>query len=363
MSLSTVEQSWGQFCQSEIAKLKPILQDLGFTLAAEQVHIAGERYLFAGKKLVLLGNNIADNKAVVIKVSSQASGIAEINHERACRRILENIKFAQQVFFFPPEILFIEKGGYTILITTFIEQDTTFLARPQTEQFFLALKALEVQEGVQATTYEHGQVIRKTFGLWRSSDYLRKFFAYQSDIIQAQPENIELLELLAKADKFLHANIFTLDLYADFLTHWDFVPHNFRVKKHDIYLLDHSSFRFGSKHESWARFINFMVLHNPELASNLINYLKDNRDPSEILSLRLMRIFRLGEIIQYYVKTLTIASADLQTLNQKRILFWAKVLESVLDDKALDQKIIDDYKSDRDSLRSESEKMRQKNLH
>ncbi len=364
MPENQVEKSWADYCQSEIAKLKPILHNLGFFLAEEQIHIGGERYaFFSTKKLVLVGQQIKDNLKVIIKVASDAKGINEINHERNCRHILEKVKFAQQVFFFPPEILFTEKEGRTILITTFIEQETTFLNRPQEEQFFLSLKGLEAQEGVQATTYEHTQVIRKTFGLWRSDDYLRKFFEYWTDISKACPEQGELADVLARADKFLAQNVKGLDLYADFLTHWDFVPHNFRIKNNNIYLLDHSSFRFGNKHEGWARFINFMVLYNPQLATNLIAYIKLNREPAELMSLRLMRIFRLGDIMQHYIKTIPRASADLKILNQERVNFWAKVLESVLDDKELDLKVVEEYKKKRDILRTPEEKKRQEKLH
>ncbi|MDP2812409.1 MAG: hypothetical protein Q8O32_01825, partial [bacterium] len=148
-----------------------------------------------------------------------------------------------------------------------------------------------------------------------------------------------------------------------FLTHWDFVPHNIRVKGNDIYLLDHSSIRFGNKYEGWARFINFMTLYNPELADDLLFYVQKNRPVSEYLSLRAMRVYRLAEIIWHYANTLDLALGDLKILNQARIDFWLKVLSVVLGNKYLDAKVVDDYRKKRDSLRSQSEKDRQKNLH
>jgi len=141
------------------------------------------------------------------------------------------------------------------------------------------------------------------------------------------------------------------------------VPHNLRVNNGNIYLLDHSSIRFGSKHEAWARFINFMCLYNPELAKYLLFYIEKNRPASESLSLQAMRLFRLSEIIWHYANTLERADTDLKHLNMERISFWSQVLGAVLDNRELDEKVILDYKKMRDSLRSVEEKKRQEKLH
>jgi len=121
--------------------------------------------------------------------------------------------------------------------------------------------------------------------------------------------------------------------------------------------------RFGNKYESWARFINFMTLYNQPLEQVLLDYVKDNRGQSEYLTLRLMRVFRLVEIIWYYASTLANAVGNLHTLNQKRIIFWTKVLESVLADQPVNRNIVEEYQRIRDSLRSPEEKERQKKLH
>lgn len=363
MTTKNTKKEWMDYCHSEIESLRPILHDFGFTLGKEQIHIGGERYVIGEKKLVLLGQRLKDHLKVIIKVSSDPKGIAEIQRERQSRTMLKKIKFAYRVFFTPEEILYQEIEGRVIFITKYIEQDCQFLERDIKEQFFLALKGLEVQEGVQVTTYEHAHDISQYFGIWQTDDYLQKFTEYQKTISNLLADRPNVLALYDKAQIFLAKNKENIDLYAGFLTHWDFVPHNLRVSNGNIYLLDHSSIRFGNKHEGWARFINFMCLHNPALASSLLFYVEQNRPASEIASLRAMRVFRLAEIIWHYANTLVRADNDLLVLNKERINFWAKLLLAVLDNKELDTAVIEDYKKKRDSLRSIEEKKRQEKLH
>lgn len=357
------KKQWQEYKDSELKAVGPILDMLGFELDDEQVHIGGERYITGGRKLVLLGRQKNGNKKVVIKISRDKEGIAEIEHEWKCRNVLQKINFAYHIFFTPKEILYTKQAGFTIFITRFIEQKSPFLDRPLEEQFFLALKAFEAQEGVHATTYEHTNTIKKTFGMWNSQDYLNNFDRYYAGITEKLPDNIRIKELLDKARNFLLQNFEIIDLYSDFLTHWDFVPHNFRILGNDIYLLDYSSIRFGNKYEGWARFINFMTLYNRPLEEKLFQYVKDNRDEKEYLSLRLMRVFRLAELIWYYANTLDKAEGNLLSLNKKRIDLWINVLEAVLDNKKVDYKLVEDYKLDRDSLRDEEERLRQQGLH
>lgn len=359
-----IKKEWTDYCQAEIKNLKPILHSLGFVLDEEQIHIGGERYVFfSERKLVLLGRRLADDLKVIIKVSDDENGKLEIKRERESRIMLAKIKFAYHVFFTPKEILYREIDNRVIFITKYIEQECQFLEREIKEQFFLALKGLEVQEGVQVTTYEHAQDVSQYFGVWTAKDYLQKFDKYHQAILLNLAEQKDILDLYKDAKEFLIKNSKTIDLYSGFLTHWDFVPHNLRVHNGDIYLLDHSSLRFANKHESWARFINFMCLHNPKLADYLLFYIDKNRPVSENLSLQTMRVYRLAEIIWHYSNTLSRADDDLLILNKERIKFWAKLLEAVLDNKELGTEVIDAYKAQRDSLRSEEEKIRQQNLH
>lgn len=362
------QRKWKEYCDSELQAAMPLLTSWGVDLDEEQPHIGGERYLLqnvttaSGRKLILLGKVRDTGKRVVIKVTSDKGGRHELEHERECRKLLSEIEFAYQAFLSPTEVRFEQVGALTISIQEFIEQERSFLERPLEEQFTLALKAFKTQEGAHATTYGHARHIVRHFGQMLAQDYLKLFSDFSRKIRNAY-QNEELDSLLKRALDFLTENRENVEQYTGFLTHTDFVPHNIRVVGDDIYLLDHSSLRFGNKYEGWARFINFMVLYNRPLASALLQYVKDNRTPEESLSLRLMRTYRLGEIIWFYVRTLEKSSGDMRTLTEARILFWTSVLASVLDNQEIPESMVLEYTQLRDSLRSEGEKKRQQGLH
>lgn len=354
--------SWEKYREEEMARVIPILTDLGYVLDEAQPHTKGERYLMqavttkSGKKLILLGSTTKTHERVVIKVTSTNDGIRELEHERTCRRVLAEIGFSYQSFLSPKELLFTRKGPYHISVQAFIPQEKPFLDRLLEEQFALALRSFKAQESAHATTYEHAQLVRKTFGSMDAASYLRSFESFM-----ACPHGAE--DLLQKAHQELNEGRYTIEQYSGFLTHTDFVPHNFRVLDDAIYLLDHSSLRFGNKYEGWARFLNFMTLHNRPLEAALLEYLRTNRTPEESVALRLMRIYRLGEIICYYTRTLPKSEGSLLALNEARVAFWTKVLAATLEGETVEDAIVEDYKMVRDSLRSDEEKERQIGLH
>ncbi|PWB39156.1 MAG: hypothetical protein C3F02_00045 [Parcubacteria group bacterium] len=362
MEKHALQESWEKYRAAELKNISPLLEQLNFSLETEQVHISGERYLSGGRKLVLIGRHRADQKKVVIKVSSDDQGRREIVRERDCRKILKKINFAYRVFFSPEEIFFLEKPPYTVLITAFVDQPHPFLHRPLLDQFFLALKALEAQEGAHAATYEHAHLIRGVFSRWNAQKYLENIDLCIPEIL-LQEKNDNLKNALDQAVMFLQKNSATIDLYSDFLVHWDLVPHNIRVHHNDIYLLDHSSLRFGNKYESWARFINFMTIYNRPLEKMLLDYVRQNRKAEEYLSLRLMRVYRLVELLRHYAQTIPKSLGNLQILNKKRLSLWTDVLISVLADRPPSDLVVENYTAERDALRSEEEKIRQKELH
>lgn len=360
---------WDKYREGEMSALLPHLKSLGVTLEGEQPHTIGERYLMqalttqSGKKLILLGTRGSDGGRVVIKATRDKKGVEELLHARRCREVLHKIKFAYQTFFSPKEVFFGIRGDFLISIQSFIEQEKPFLERPLREQFFLALKAFKAQESAHATTYGHMRLARKHFGTRDADGYLAAFARFQKDIVSAQRGQRELEETLRRGFSYLKEGREIIEQYSGFLTHTDFVPHNIRVMGETIYLLDHSSLRFGNKYEGWARFINFMELYNPTLAKALTDYVTLNRAPEEALSLQLMRVYRLGEIIYYYVHAAERSLGDLKKLNASRVDFWSAVLRAVLENKALPSSIRENYISLRDSLRSEEEKRRQIGLH
>lgn len=362
------KESWEQYCKDEIAFATPILLRYGITLADIQPHISGERFLMqavtttSGKKLILLGTT-AEGMLVVIKTTRDARGTQELLHERACRRILKKIDFAAEVFLSPKEILFTKEADMTIAVSEFIIQKSTFIERPLEEQFNFALRAFKAQEGTHATTWGHRRLIRETFEIRTAQTYLNIFATFISNIEKELPQDIQIHETLLDAQTLLTQNSDTMEQYADFLTHTDFVPHNIRIRDNTIFLLDHSSLTFGNKYEGWARFLNFMTLYNPPLTKALTEYVRLNRTPEESVALRMMRIYRLGELIWYYTRTLKETGENLYTLNRARVLFWHDVLCSVIKDEEVPVSIIETYTQVRNSLRSDDEKRRQEGLH
>lgn len=369
MSLINAYTDWQEYCARELAVLTPELLRLGYSLDNTQPHLSGERYLMqamtsvSGRKLILVGRRTIDDTRVIIKSASDSTGKAELIHERTCREVLNRIGFAYQTFHSPEELGSIDIVGRTVTITRFIEQGQAFIERPLKEQFDFALAAFKAQEGAHATTASHFALVQKTFGSMGAQDYLDKFIMFKQALEKHHPPGSDLIFLCTRGLALLRSNTFTLQQYAGFLTHIDFVPHNFRIVEKDIYLLDHSSMRFGNKYEGWARFVNFMSLYNPLLASSLIQYVRDNRTNEESLALKLMRVYRLGEIIMYYQNTLDKSTGNLLTLNTARLNFWKNVFCAVLDNEDIPKDVRMEYISLRDSLRSDEEKIRQQGLH
>ncbi len=362
------KESWEAYCKKEITLVTPILLRRGITLADTQPHISGERFLMqavtttSGKKVILLGTT-AEGMPVVVKATRDAQGTQEILHERACREILKKIDFAATVFLSPKEILFTKESGMTIAVYEFITQEQSFLDRTTEAQFDFALRAFKAQEGTHATTWKHRQLIQSVFNIRTAETYLENFGTFVTNLHTAIPDATLVHANLAAARQVLTQESVIIEQYADFLTHTDFVPHNIRVRDDAIYLLDHSSLAFGNKYEGWARFVNFMTLYNPPLADALTEYVRSNRTPEESVALRMMRIYRLTELIWFYVRTLPHTEGNLHALNQARVDFWNDVLTHTLNETPLPEDTINTYKNLRDALRSDDEKKRQQGLH
>lgn len=359
---------WKEYVARERALLEPLLQKLGYSLDDHQPHVGGERYLMqavttaSGTKLILLGASTDTGERVVIKATRELSGKDELRHERVCRLAINALPFAYQPFLSPEERYFGERDGFLISIQRYIAQESSFLERPLKEQFAYALNAFKAQEGSHAATYEQVRVVRNTLGRSSAHEYLGRASGFASTMAEAiDRPNVGRIgsEMLAALSHAEHR----IEQYENFLTHTDFVPHNFRIQDGNLYLLDYSSLRFGNKHEGWARFLNFMLLHNPALEAAFLKYFADNRAPEEQESLRAMRIYRLGELICYYLRTLPRSTGNLHALNSARVDFWTAALRAQLDGTALPEEVRATYTHTRDSLRSEEEKIRQQDLH
>lgn len=350
---------WLTSKKEELEKITAILVSLGYLLDENQPHLSGERYLMTRDKFVLAGKSTSNNARVIIKASQYPDGQKEIQTEKKSRDLLKSLSFTKKDILFPDELYFGKHDGFLIWITSYIPQDKIFVAHTLEEQFFLALRAFEAQEAFHATTFEHLSNIRDTFPIFKSAEYLKEFEGYKLSISENY-QNEELSKVLTEARLFLNKNKVTIDRYANHLTHTDFVPHNFRIKGHDVYMLDCSSVYFGNKYEAWARFLNYMLIHNPALEQLLSEYLRKNRGEEEYLSLRLMRVFKIGKLLQYYTGSLKKTEGDLHTLTEVRIKLWHQALKAILEDRPLSKDIRNEYISTRDTLRSPEEKERQR---
>ncbi len=330
--------------------MEATLTALGFTLETEQPHISGERFLMAKNKQVLVGHD-KTSKRVVIKISNMAEGQEDITKEKRARDMLASLSFALDNILFPEEIYFGKKDGYVIWAIEFIEQEKVFVEYTLEEQFFLILRAFEAQEAFHATTFEHEKKVEGLFPILHAKEYFSEFAKFEIDGLK-------------EAEDFLLSHKQLIDKYCNYLTHTDFVPHNFRVRNRKIYMLDCSpeirTVHFGNKYEGWARFLNYMTIHNPKLEKLLGDYIRKNRGEEEYLSLRLMRVYKLGFILNFYHKSLVNTDGDLKELTLERIDFWREVLKYVLEDKEMPEGFVEEYKKKRDTLRSDEEKKRQK---
>ena len=368
MEHNLTQRDWEAYAKSECSRIEPLVRTLGFALEAKQPHTTGERYLMShprdvgggGKKLVLVGTREKDGVRVVIKASSDREGQQEIERERTCRTTLKSIDFAYRPFLAPEEMVFARVESHLIFITRYIKQDLPFVERSLEEQFFLSLRAFKMQEGLHATTYKHVRRIRATFGEVDAPYYRDSFSRFGERLGAAK--KAKLSDALNRAQALLEERQRVLEQYCGFLTHADFSPQNLRIQDDTIYLLDYASIHFGNKYESWGRFLNFMALYNPGLEKLLTEYVRANRTEEELVCLRTMRAYKLGFLISFYAQA-TRESGPIQALSEKRVAFWGSVLEAVLQERQLDPSVIEAYKRERDALRSEDEKERQKDLH
>lgn len=348
---------------NELQTISGLLKPLGFSLDERQPYISGERYLMSANKLVLAGTRDKDGTKIVIKTSRHHDGKKEIESEKKSRDLMRSLAFADKKILIPEELYYWENGGYVFLIMRFIPQEKVFVAHALEEQFFIALSAFEAQESFHATTFEHLRAVKDVFPVISSAEYLKDFVRLKNSILKNYPDELIGREL-EKAEAFLRENTITIDRHASYLTHTDFVPHNFRLSEHSLYMLDcvpnYATIHFGNKYEGWARFLNYMMTHSPELERLLTKYVRDNRGEDEYLALRLMRAYKITFLLDFYAKSLTKTTGDLHTLTLARLGYWHKALTAILEDRPIQDEIRKHYVETRNKLRSKEEKERQK---
>lgn len=351
--------SWLDSKKEELKNISSLLERIGFSLNEHQPHISGERYLMTKNKFVLAGKCMKDGVRVIVKASQHPDGQKEIETEKKSRDLLQSLSFAKKTIAFPDELYFGKHDGVLVLITVYIPQDKIFVAHGLEEQFFLALRAFEDQEAFHATTFEHLQNIKDVFPVYNAEKNIKKFETFIKHITENYPDK-NLHAMLLKAEEFLKSEVHIIESYSRYLVHQDFVPHNFRIQNKKIFMLDCSSVYFSNKYEGWARFLNYMIIHSPDLEKLLVKYIIENRGEKEYLSLRLMRVLKIGELLEYYARSFNKTTGDLHALTEVRIRFWQEVLESILADKPLSEETRNNYIEKRNALRSPEEKERQR---
>ena len=360
--MNELEKGWQSFTAHEITALTPILERMGITLDTDQPHISGERFLMSGKKVVLIGTKNDTGETVIIKSSTDPVSKKELQHERTTRDTLHAINFAYTPLLTPKEIWSEHEGERLTIVTQYIAQPIPFLSLPLSKQFDLLLGAFTMLEGVHATTASHGTSVLQ-FGNKVAADYItlaKTFFNDSHATIASCSESYS--KILQTALHQIETNQVSIERYCRFLTHDDFALHNFRFTSDAIYLIDQASLTFGNKHESWARLLNYMVLYNQPLEQAFATYIQTNLSIEEQASIKLMRMYKLIELLAYHALAATESTGDVQTLSFARITFWIEVLKSVSADTKVAVSTIDSYKQTRDSLRTAAEIERQKVL-
>lgn len=339
-----------------IKDMQELAEMCGVTLDEEQLHVGGERAVMSPHKFVLTGKN-AEGRRVVFKCAKHPRGVEEMRLEHNIRTALETLPFSAQNIPLPTETHSGYVNDFLVTITEFIEQEKVFAQYALPEQFFMSLQGLETQEAFHATTREHRSSAIQLFPQTPPHKYIKNFETFMQVTCSVKPEHRPLLE---RAYQFLLNNLKTLEVFDGYLMHTDFVPHNFRIKQKQLVLLDYSSFHFGNKYESWARFINYMEVHNPALVPLLTSYIKKDRGEFEYLDLRLMRVYKIGFLLHFYSNAFMQTEGNVHTLADIRLTFWSSALKAVLKDVPVPQREWQAYITARDPLRSETEKKRQR---
>jgi len=309
------------------------------------------------EKLVLLGKRKTDNLRVVIKVSHSPQGKVEIIKEKKVQDTLSKVIFSREDILFPQEIYYGERGAYLIRITNFIPQEKVFASYSLDEQFFKILREFEVQEGFYANTFEHLNIVKSVFPITKAEDYLKSMRDFIQNINHYSKD---LSSTISKGEELIKENLAVIDERSNYLTHTDFVPSNFRLGKDGVYMIDLSSMHFGNRYEGLARFVNYCIIYSPELGKKICEYIRKNRGEEDYLCLRLMRIYKAGFLLNHYTKIIKKTDGNLCLLTQKRIELWHKIIDSLIKDEPIDEKMVQDYKARRDELRSNEELRRQR---
>ena len=87
-----------------------------------------------------------------------------------------------------------------------------------------------------------------------------------------------------------------------------------------------------------------------------------NRSSDEYSDLKLMRLYKLIYLLAFYTRTYQETTGNLKALSLARLKFWQAVLIAVHKDQLVSPALKAAYEHERDQLRDEAEKKRQRAL-
>ena len=343
--------------QKELKALEPRIEALGFELLSKQPHITGERTYQSQTRLVLEAIHTESGKKVIIKTSKDPEYKKELRYEKGVKELLERINYADKVLLSPRDLFYIEQDDYIFYISEYIEQDAVFVSHSLEEQFFMILPMLESMETYFISTYEMHKGVAKICPIYDYARYHSLTKEYKTTIEKLLPEKKALFN---RALSYFKNHQKEIEMFTGYLIHDDLVPHNMRIQGRKIYMLDHATMRFGNKYDTWARFLNYMTIHNPELRDKLYEHIKQERDKEDYKAIQAMRVYKTFMILDYYVDVYASSKGNTQELALVRMHFWSDVLKSIIEETLTPYELIGEYRNKRDTLRSQEEKERQR---
>lgn len=353
------KKEWESKIATELPKVKGLLLELGYQLDEIQPNLMGEKFLMKIDKFILSAKRISDGQKVIVKISKDSNGIKEIEADRNASKNLEKLPFALDSIKIAEEYYFDKKSGYIIFIIEFLEQETSLMKLPLDEQFYITLRAFDVLENIYLATKEHKKYVKDKFAIYTGELYLQKFTEYR-DTINSILNDPHVDSIISSAKNLFLDNLNSVKKFEDFFVHEDFVQQNFRIKKDMLYFIDHEALRFGNLFETQARYLNFMLVHSPLLEKKYIEHLKINKDPERLTSLRMMRLLKCTQLLEYYAKSLQKTQGNEYAISKIRFDFWLSVLEHLMNDSVIHESIVNEFKDARNKLRSPEEIERQK---
>lgn len=353
-------QKWDEKIKSELPIIRELLSTIGVTLDEIQPNLIGEKFLMKTDKFVLNGVYAPEKARVIVKISNHKAGIKELEADRHIAQVVDKLSFSTEKIKTAKEYFYGDLGGYRVMVQEFLDQPEALIKLKLEDQYYISMRGFSVLESFYLAAKSHYKEVKSHFPILTGKDYLKTFSKYLKSVhkILNDPSVDSKLD---DAYSLFKKHLKLIDKYSTYLVHEDFVPHNFRIYNNILYFIDHEALRFGNKYESWARYVNWMLVQNPPMEEKLVQHVQ-KIGPEDYLNLRMMRLLKCAQLITYYAETLAKTSGDTYTLNLRRFNLWLEVLVALTNDRKLHSSFIEEYKQARDVLRTDDEKQRQKLL-